>query len=265
MANITYSNTDENRFWLQIIGDFARLLIQAISPDQSSEIQRAKDFISQFDKLLLRAHQNLTTDQLAQLNKDAYAAVENIQRFFLQMLSLQIRSGYPILINPAVINNAVSFSEEYLRLLKAFIKNEQPAADTAIQMDVNWLPRSIQMSKIIFESLGIYQTELRQKVESFSDRLTGLFLNSIELNGMTRIGTSDFPIMNQHQKEVVNTLNDFYKFLGSIISLRRQNALPGTLSVLYLDRAMRMICYFLRKLTILTDFEQPDCDLAMPR
>lgn len=265
MANLTYSNADENRFWLQIIGDYARLLMQAFSPDQRGEIGRARDFISQFDNLLVRARQNLTADQLAQLNKDAYAAVQNIQKFFLQMLSLQIRSGAPILIKSAVINNAVTFTEQYFQMLNSFIKNEQPEAFTAIQLEMYWLPRLIQMAKVISDSLGLYQTKLREKADSFSNEFTDLLLASMDLYGMTRIGTSDFPIMNEHHSDVVNVLKEFTNYLESLLSLCRKNAMPGTLSGLYLDRTDRMVCYFLKQIQILIDSEQPDCDPARPR
>lgn len=265
MANLTYSNTYENRFWLQIIGDYARLLVQAFSPDQRGEIQRARDFITQFDNLLARARQNLTADQLAQLNREAYTATQNIQKFFLEMLSLLVRSGYPIFLKPAVINSAVTFTGEYLNLLNSFINNKQPPAVTASQVEIHWLPTFIQISKIITDSLGLYEINLRRKAEEFSNEFTNLFLAALEYQGMTRIGTGDFPIINENHKKIIQTFNDFSKFIESLITLSEQNRIPGTLSVLYLDRTYRMICYVLKQLAVLSDGKQPECDPVRPR
>jgi hypothetical protein len=265
MAELTYSNTYENQFWLQIIGDYARLLIQAFSPDQKGEIQQARDYINLFDNLLSRARQNPTADQLAQLNRDAYTATKNIQNFFLQMLSLQVRSGSPIFIKPTIISNAVTFTEEYLYLLDAFMNNKQPAAVTALQLEIYWLPAFIQIAKVITDSLGLYQVDFRRKADDFSNKFINLLLASMDLQGVSRIGTNDFPMQNEHHKEVINALQEFSGFLEMLAALCQQNRMPGSLSTLYLDRSDRLACYVLKQLAVLTDAKIPECDPTRPR
>lgn len=265
MAHITYSNTDENRFWLQIIGDYARLVIRAFSPDETGDIQQARAFIDQFDSLLVRARQNLTADQLAALNKEAFTATLNIQKFFLRLLGMQVKDGHPFFLTPSVMDNAITFTAQYLYLLNSFINNKQPDALNAIQLDTFWLPVFIQIAKIISDSLGIYQVKPRQKLDHFASLLTGFFLSSVELQGITRIGTSDFPIIHQYKKDLNITLTDFSRDLESLIALKQQNRIPGVLSGLYLDRSYRLICYYLRQQAVLADSEQPGCDPARPR
>ena len=255
----------KNRFWLQLIGDYARLLIQAFAPDQTAEIQQTRNFINQFDNLLARSRQTLTKEQLDQLNKDAATATQNIQKFFLQMLSLQVRSNAPIFIKPAVINNAVTFTQEYLYLLNSFMKNERPITGTAIQLEIYWLPVFIQIAKVVSDSMGLFKVQLRQKAEDYSNIFINLFLTSMELEGISRIGTDDFPMYSENQKEAADVLKDFSRFLESLISLSQQNRIPGTLSVLYLDRSIRLVCYVLRQLAVLSDTELPECDPASPR
>jgi hypothetical protein len=181
------------------------------------------------------------------------------------MLSLQVRSGSPIFIKPSIINNAVTMAQEYLYLLDSFINNKQPKTGTAVQLQLYWLPTFIQITKVIIDSLGIYQVGLRRQAEDFSNDFINLLLSAIELEGVSRINAPDYPILNEHNKEVQQTLKEFSKFVESLISLRQQNRTPGTLSVLYLDRTNRIVCYVLRKLATLTDSELPECDPARPR
>ena len=72
MATVTYNNVFENQFWLQILGDSSRILLLALLPLASNEVQQTQALITQFDSLLERARQNLTPEQLAQLNQEAF-------------------------------------------------------------------------------------------------------------------------------------------------------------------------------------------------
>ena len=53
MANYLQVALFEHRFWLQILGDHSRFILNALSPTETKEIQIAENFIPIFDQLLL--------------------------------------------------------------------------------------------------------------------------------------------------------------------------------------------------------------------
>jgi hypothetical protein len=100
MAAVTYSNADENQFWLQIMGDNARLLLTALNPDEVKIAKQLHGFIDQFDNLLTQAEKNMPPEQMAKFNQEAYSATQNIREYFLYILKMQVARGFFILLKP---------------------------------------------------------------------------------------------------------------------------------------------------------------------
>jgi len=265
MPEYTVSNAGENRFWLQILGDYARLLIHAIPPEDANELRQTRTYIQTFDSLLDRARQDSTPEELAQLNKDAYKATQEIRGFFLQLLNMQIRGSYPIMIAPAIICEAIAFTEEYLYLLNAFINNKQPAERSVFELEIFWLIKLWKIAVVISGSLALNQTGLKQKADAFAKEFTDYLLYSIVGQEMSKIGTTDFPVATNHHAKLMRLLWDFDHYLMELITLSKQNRIPGTLTTLFLDRSRRILCYFMRQLAARTGQEEPNCNPASPR
>ena len=258
MATVTYSNIDEHRFWLQIMGDNALLLLDAIHTDDTAAIQQARSSFQQFESLLSRAKQNLTPDQLSQLNQDAYSAVQAARTFYLKLLKMQLTENYFIFFKPTILNNMVTIAEQYMYLLGIFMRNHQPSFDPKAQ-DIFWLPIFITQAKHISDSLGFYEVNLRERAQRYATIFQNYLSFAIELQGLLRIDVANFPLAYTYRQRLENTLRDYAGFLVELILTVQQNGMPGTLSVLYLDRSYRLICYYLTKLTILADTEKPAC------
>jgi hypothetical protein len=47
----------EHRFWLHVLGDHARFILDAMSPREKEEIRSAESFITAFDSLLTQSRQ----------------------------------------------------------------------------------------------------------------------------------------------------------------------------------------------------------------
>ena len=264
MAAVTYSNIDENRFWLQIMGDNALLLLEAIHTDDTASIQQARNSFQQFENLLNRAKQNLTTEQLSKLNQDAYSAAQDARSFYLKLLKMQLTESYFIFFKQAILNNMVTLAEHYMYLLSTFARNQQPSFDPKVQ-DIFWLPIFITQSKHISDTVGFYEVNLRDRAERYATIFQNYLLFAMELQGLLRIETANFPIAYTYRKRLENTLRDYAGFLVELILTVQQNGMPGTLSVLYLDRSYRLLCYYLTKLTTLADTDKPACYPDSPR
>ena len=47
----------EHEFWLQVLGDHSRFILDSLSPSEVKDIEVAKRFIKEFDRLLVIAKQ----------------------------------------------------------------------------------------------------------------------------------------------------------------------------------------------------------------
>ncbi|MEI6101125.1 MAG: DUF2935 domain-containing protein [Eubacteriales bacterium] len=96
MAEINLQR-DENRFWLQIMGDKARNVLKELYPTETALVDRANGFIKTFDEL--QAHAEEAEDQQT-LNTSAWKAVQDFRRFVLEIMRSQISEKTVIGILP---------------------------------------------------------------------------------------------------------------------------------------------------------------------
>lgn len=263
MAQYAFSNMEENRIWLQILGDGALLISHRLLPD-IPEAQQAKAFADSFDRLLSRAMQKLTAGELDQLNREAYTATRDIREFFLNILRKTVTQGFLIMMKPIYINNFISLVEKYLYLLGLYMDNREPDFVPVVQ-DIFWLPIFYADARLIADNVGNFQENIRNEANEFSKNFTSLFQFAFELQGVFRIGQTDFPIANQYRKVVREALEQFAVLVVDLIRLAQQNMIPGTLTLLSLDNTYRKLCYYTTQLSIMAGLPKPACDPASPR
>jgi Protein of unknown function (DUF2935). len=260
MATVTYSNEDINRFWLQIMGDNALILLNSLSPVEAENVRQAEELAKQFDALALRANQSPTANQTAQLNKEAFQATQDLRKFILQIAKKFLTKVFYLDLKPSVVNYFVDETERYLDHLYTFMQNRQPPFNL-IQDEIFWLRIFTQQADYIADNVGAYQKKTRERALDMADSLNEYWAFSVELQGFSRIGKETFSIALDHHVAVVNLLREYYEFLTSLIDLQQLMVkIAGSLSLLYLDRSRRMVCLFLRQAAQYSSTELPDCD-----
>lgn len=264
MADVTYNNQFENLFWLEIMGNNARIILFGLHPDDTAEITAARSFITMFDNLHIRASQVKTTDELAKINNEAFAATQKIRQFFLHILDLQVTQSLRMLVKPLIINDMVDLANEYLRILYAFTHDRLPSFDP-LDQDLLWLPTFITQSRYVADNVGFYEDGIRQTANQYASVFQNLFNYSLELKGISRIGKRNFPIERKHRRDMERILREYSSFIANIMLNVQRNETPGTLSLEFMDRADRILCYYLRQLSVLSDSLVPECDPTSPR
>lgn len=259
MADATYSNEDLNRFWLNILADNVLVISNSISPQQTVDVPRARALADRFDALALRANQNPTAAQTDQLNKDAFQATQDLRQFFLHVLDSMLTSRYSIYLKPAIINAFVNETEKYLSQLNAYMQNKKPVFDPLAE-EIFWFPIFSFQNRYIADNLGYYQVQNRQRAQDLANYLSNYQKYSRVLQDISRIGTQDFPLAREHHIATTEVLNTYYRFLNNLVNLQRKRELPGSMSLLYLDRARRMLCFYLKQMAAFLGTSAPDCD-----
>lgn len=254
----------EHRFWLQILGDHSRFILNALSPKETHFIYQANQFINLFDNLLGKARRQISSENLHELNYKAYSAAMKIRELKLTILSKQIQYKIYINLPPTFINHMLNELEEYLGILNDLIKcNMSSSRD--IHLHLLWLPDGVGHAETIASTLDMTQRELIKKGKEYSKLFTDLYLKTIEYKGYTRTGICEFPALKKLNIDVDNAMNCFKNFLKQLEEEILEKKVLGTIYPLMTDHMFREECYYLTKLSMVSDIEDPECDPTKPR
>lgn len=254
----------EHRFWLQILGDHSRFILNALSPTEVSFIEMSNKFISLFDNLLEKSRQPLSEDELTDLNNQAFKAAMEIRKFKLSILSRHITGKISISLPPTFINHMVNELDEYLFILNSLIKGNPPPAGP-IHFHLLWLLDGSGHASTIASNLDMTEKELIKKSKEYSKKFDDLYLKALEFNGYLRTGFFDFPALGTLNEDANETMTCFKNFLTELENEIIKKKVLGAISPLTPDHMFREECYYLIKLSMVSDIKEPQCDPAKPR
>jgi len=254
----------EHRFWLQILGDHSRFILNSLSPKEVSLIQQTNRFINLFDDLLEKSRQPLSEEDFASLNQQAYAAAMKIREFKLSIINRQITGKITISLPPTFISHMINELDEYIFILTALMRGNIPSTG-AIHLHLLWLSDGSGHASTIASNLDITQKELIRKSKEYSKEFNNLYLRTIEYNGYTRTGICNFSALNNLNIDADKIMICFKKFLKELKEEIEQKKVLGTLTPLTLDHMFREECYYLTKLSMISDIKEPECDPTKPR
>lgn len=259
MATVEYSNQDINRFWLNILADNSLVIYNAFSPANVEDARYAKELANRLDNLSSRAEQNLTGDQLTQFNSDAYTAIQNYRLFLITILNTILTKRIHFDLKPEMVNDMINMAEYYTYLLSTFMRGKQPAFNPILE-DIFWLPTFVKQNIYIADNIGQYDSIYRERAKKFAYVFNENLEIAMELQGFTRIGKTDFPVVKEHHKLMQEIMTNYYEYLSNLITLVDENKVPGSLSVLFLDRSRRLACFYLINLSIINNNKKPICE-----
>lgn len=254
----------EHRFWLQILGDHSRFILNTLSPNEKNKVQIARSFIQVFDELLAGARMPLNEGQLEDLTQRAKEEAEAIRVFKLQIIRDHIEGMVIIDLTPTFINHMVNEVEEYLRVIHWIMGNKIPSAHPLHDHNL-WLPDASGHAGSIYCGLDSTERDLRKKSKEFMKLFEDLYIKADEYNGYLRTGVQDFPALHRLNYQAEDSILLFMGFLNEIEKLRLAKRALGNILPLMVDHMYREECYYLTKLSQKTDINLPDCDPAEPR
>lgn len=254
----------EHRFWLQILGDHARMILDNLSPNEIKEVQTANNFIYIFDKLLAEARKPLKDTELMTLTNQAYRYAHEIRLFKLDLIRQHLVGDIVLGLTPTFLNHMVNEVEEYLRVL-SFLLIEQVPTSTAIHDHLVWLLDAAGHAAGISSELDMVEKKLDKKSQYFVETFEGFYIKAVELAGYMRTCLEKFPAMDRFNLQVESEILLFKDFLRELEDLELCNKVLGSLTPLMLDHMAREECYYLIKLAESSNVKMPDCDPTKPR
>lgn len=266
MDNISFEKEAlfEHRFWLQILGDHGRFIHDALAPSEVEKIQKSIYFIRSFDELLVEARRPLGEKQIHELTQKAFHNAQLIREFKLDIIKEHLVGKIKIELPPTFINHMVNEVEEYLRILQWLLSKEIPTVHP-IHYHKLWLPDAAGHAGAVQCGLDSVERYLREKSKEFVKDFNELYLKADEFSGYLRTCLQEFPALHRLNNMVELKILLFMNFLNEIKEFRLTKKAVGTLAPLLPDHMFREECYYLTKLSRVTEVNAPDCDPTKPR
>lgn len=264
ISNIKEIILFEHHFWLQILGDHSRFILNSLSTKEVPFIEQANRFKDLFDNLLKKSKQPLSEEEIFVLNNHAYDAAMRIRDFKLDILSRQITDKITTSLPPTFFNHMVNEVEEYICILTKLIEGGIPNIGS-IDLHLLWLPDGAGHASSIASGLDMTEKELIKKSNQYSKEFNNLYLRTIEYNGYTRTGICDFPALDSLNNSADRVMSCFKEFLNELKRGIIEKKILGTIMPLVPDHMFREECYYLTKLSMVSNIKRPECDPTKPR
>jgi hypothetical protein len=241
------------------------MILNALSPQETEEIITTEKFIKLFDELLTQSREeNLTPLQINTLTSSAYSAANEIRSFKLHIIKRQLTSKILINFPPTFLNHMVNEVDEYLFILSNIMNNRLPVSNP-IHYHLLWLLDGAGHASGIMSDLDMVENYYIKRSEAYLNSFKQLYIKSVELCGYMRTGLYQFPSLGQLNTEADNVMNSFKDFLKELEKLVKNKRILGSIQPLVLDHMFREECYYLTKLSYVSDIKTPQCDPTKPR
>ncbi|MBB6444341.1 DUF2935 domain-containing protein [Bacillus benzoevorans] len=251
----------EHRFWLQILGDHARFIHEALAPVERQNIETAAQFIHIFDQLLSATD----SEQPAQLAVRAEEETLKLREFKLSLLRKHLLGKIKIHLSPTFFNHMVNELEEYLRLLKHLKAGKIPPIYHEVHYHTVWLLDAAGHADAITSNLDQVEKPIKKKSKKYLKRFEAFYLKAVEMEGYLRTKLTEFPALAKMNTDVTMEIKLFQHFLKELEELELSAQALGTFAPLMADHMFREECYYLSKLAQAANLKRPDCDPAKPR
>nr|WP_274655147.1 DUF2935 domain-containing protein [Paenibacillus humicola] len=255
----------EHRFWLQILGDHARFIRDALAPKETGDIRTASELVQTFDSLLAESRSPEAESRLAELNLAAYQAATDLRNFKLNLLERMLLGKVTIGLTPTFVNHMVNELEEYCRILHALLAGQPVPQFSPLHYDLLWLQDAFGHAGAIHMDLDRVERMLLEKSRHFEKHFQALYLKAVEMAGYMRTQLADYPAFRRFHADIDLEMNLFRKFLAELLEMELGAEVLDRISPLMPDHMGREECYYLTKLARLGLVPSPGCDPAKPR
>jgi hypothetical protein len=255
----------EHRFWLQILGDHARFMLQTISPEEAQEVQRIHSFLSLYDQLLERSRQELPDGEVMDLNRQAAKRTQEFREFKLHLIRRHLTGDLALGLPPTFLNHMVNELDEYVRILNNLLNGEMPPVFHPVHHHLLWLADAMGHADGIAAYTDMSEKMMIAKAKGFSKHFSDLYAKAVDLAGFLRTGLQEFPALARFNRESELEIMFFMEFLRELEEMELNHTLLGIMSPLMPDHMFREECYYLTKLSQVSAIKKPDCDPAQPR
>lgn len=255
----------EHRFWLQILGDHARFMLLSLAVKEQNEIQQANRYLAEFDHLLSIIQTDTTSIDLGNFNKQVIDKVKQFKSFKIHLIRRHLAENLGMNLSPSLLSHMINELEEYESMLRYMVGEKVPPAAHPLHYHHLWLLDGIGHAASIASALDMSERELREEAEQFEKDFGRYFDKAQELIGYLRTNLLSFPALTRFNQEANQLMVQFISFLNDLKALSLRNEILGSTDPLLFDHMLREECYYLKKISQVSEIQPPKCDPTSPR
>lgn len=249
--DITQHTLFEQTFWLPILRDHSQFILDSLSSREKQEVTRAKNFYKALNELILN-------ENFLDL-ESSYDIAKRLRKFKLHLLERLLTDQIAFHLSPTFINHMVNEVEEYLRILKCLLNKKIPSPCHPLHHHLLWLPDASGHADGLVKNFDGVEKNLIIKGNEFKEKFEDYYFKAVELAGYLRTKLKTFPALEHFHSEVELEIVLFQKFLEELEEMSLDKTMLGTLNPLMADHMYREECYYLTKLSQVSNIKQPSC------
>lgn len=241
----------EYAFWLQILGDHATFIDEALASTETKDLATAKTLRRLSDELRARLVRN------EDIKQAVISFVADVKLFKREILARQIAGKIKINMTPTVVNHMLNELEEFEQIVTGRMPCSKIPKDSALRYHKLWLTDSAGHSEWLMKlmdptSLQDLEPEGKKsfyhKLKSFKKCFHKMHGITDEFMGYIRTGLFTFPALDKLNADAALKAQLFTNLLEELKEMFGQKALLGSVTPLLVDHMIREECYYLFKL-----------------
>ncbi|WP_409344845.1 DUF2935 domain-containing protein [Paenibacillus sp. MBLB4367] len=264
-AKTTQAALFEHRFWLQLMGDHARIIADKLSPKEEESFHAAQLYVQAFDELLDSSRGPDAESNVDELNQQAYTMTIQLRAFKLDLLAKRLLGKVEAGLPPTMLSHMVNELEEYVRILQALSAGKSVPVFDALHHDMLWLSSASGHASFLAGEMDPVEKRLIKQCRQFESQFQEHYVKGVELAGYTRTQLRDYPAMRRFHQEINKEMKRFIGLLKELEELEHSSEAIGRLSPLMPDHVLREAYYYLHKLAMFEAVPKPDGDPTKPR
>jgi hypothetical protein len=251
----------ELKFWMRILGDHSRFILESLAPTETEKINNTQYFIQLFDHLLQKIGKPLEMNDFMEILKQGRIAGEWLRVYKLSLIREQLIGKVGLSLTPTFLNHMVNELDEWLRVSSFLVHGQRVPAAHPLHHDFIWLLDAAGHAGAIHDQLDAVEKDLKEKSSRFITQFEQFYLKAVEMAGFLRANIEDFPALKRFHEHIELELTIFQSFLREIENLEVSKEILSSLSPLIADHMFREECYYLIKLSETTNkVKKPKCD-----
>lgn len=254
----------EHSFWLQVLGDHARFILETLAPVEREDIQKGEYFKEKYDSML-SGLRSIPENELLTFTRNVRKLTVHFREYKLSLIRKHLTGQIKTNMTPTFINHMVNELEEYLNIISYLEKGEKPPIFHELHHHLLWLVDAAGHAGTINDRMDSVERDLKYQSAAFTKKFEDFYLKAVELTGYLRTNLHKFPALEKMNKDVKLEMKLFRMFLEELEELDLTEQVLGTFSALMADHMAREECYYLMKLAESTQTEPPECNPAKKR
>lgn len=238
---------EELLFWLEIMGDHARLIKGSIKPGNTNMVMVVDNFIQLFDRYgqKVKHHPELEPDFLKELNSTALSFRE-MKR---EMLGAALRRGQVTSFGPTFFNHVFSEVEEFLHCLSDWQQEEAANGNNLMGYHLLWILDMAEHAAFLNGALDKVEYFYREETKAFESAFDKMYLKAVEIAGYYRSDPASVqPVLRGLDRQMKELTRDFGELLNELKEKAIAAEVAGDLNPLLPDHMAREARYYLQKI-----------------